>query len=317
MESAWVLAMQICASLSAAASFVIVVVYNMNGHLQKVSFNKIIYFICSCDLFASLGMALGHPRDDSTKCWVQAIVTNIFPVAGVFWTTILSYMVYMNVYKQSPIDVFSWECYCVCWGTPIILTLLPLTTNSYGYEGNANSGWCFIDERSDSPSWTLTFWVALSFYFWMWGALVLYCGLFVVMFLELRRISVANTAMAGKEGQASPDADSTVENLVISNIRKFAWYPGNVLLCWSLPCIADIMSSRHRQQSSLLDVISDITPTLLGILNVIAFICTNKEVRDKCLILFVEEENLRTKSSVQKQIERFNKSFEVDIDDDF
>jgi hypothetical protein len=93
MVAVAVLMMQIFASLSAAASLFIVVVYNINAELQKVSFNKMIYFICICDLFASFGMALGHPRDESTECWIQALVTNIFPV-GVLDNDISIYGLY-------------------------------------------------------------------------------------------------------------------------------------------------------------------------------------------------------------------------------
>jgi len=69
----------------------------------------------------------------------------------------------------------------------------------------------------------------------------------------------------------------------VRSLQKFVWYPINVLICWSIPTVFDILVGlgvRNFAGYAALDALSDISPTLLGLMNVVAFVRTNKNIRN-------------------------------------
>ncbi len=160
--------MHLIGSVSAFGSLSVMMVYWTSREVSKRSYNSIIMCVVFCDFFSCLGAGLGLAKDGSAKCWFQGIMTNYFPLAGVFWTTWIAITVYRIAQSAYHKDLFSNSIIIICWTLPLILTLLPLTTNTYGvYDPIVDDrGWCFIDDRRDSPNWTNLFWAIMSFYFW-------------------------------------------------------------------------------------------------------------------------------------------------------
>jgi hypothetical protein len=268
--------MQIIASVSCCASLFIIFMFYKYPELNKIELSRLVNMICICDLFGSIGMALGHPEDGSTRCIIQAILTNIFPIAGVFWTTLISFLLLIHVFKMRPIDRFSWPIYLLCFLVPILVTFLPLTTNQFGLDEdeNHNAGWCFLKDRSDSPSWSLIFWTAVSFYLWMWGGMLLYLILFFFVARETHRVFAVNPNLPNWK--------------TFSKILLYFFFPFNLFLCWLPATIYDFLRTSgagsyagHR----LLGAVSDITPTFLGLANAIAFISINEHMRSKVMQL--------------------------------
>jgi hypothetical protein len=64
--------------------------------MKKTSY-LIIFCIMLCNFFTSIGMMFVETHDGTWQCWTQAIITNIFPVACVFWTSQLAGLVYCAV----------------------------------------------------------------------------------------------------------------------------------------------------------------------------------------------------------------------------
>jgi hypothetical protein len=192
-------------------------------------------------------------------------------------------MLYMNVFRRDYItELLSWKVHLVCWVLPVILSFLPLTTNKFG-PLNKRSGMCFIDERADSPPWAVTFWVVVSFYFWIWFAMALYIILFVLLSLKVNEIYRLY------DEETHPSGGIDLRSQVKSTVNKFIWYPINIILCWALPTIYDVMSTKRASYKGHddFDAATDIIPTFLGILNVIVFFSTNTLAREKFFKLIV------------------------------
>jgi uncharacterized membrane protein len=265
--------MQVIASISCCCSLSILLIFLKYPELKKYELSRLVNMICLCDLFGSLGMAFGHPEDDSIQCIVQAILTNIFPIAGVLWTTLISWLLLIHVLKLRSIDRFSWQITFLCFFLPVVVTFLPLTTQQFGLQ-NKESGWCFLKDRSNSPSWTLLFWTAVSFYVWMWGGMVIYLILFSCVAYETYQIFSRNPNASNRK--------------TFYRIFVYFIFPLNVFLCWLPATLYDFLrTSGHRSYSGqeLLEGLSDIFPAFLGIANAVTFVSINEQMRMTVLSL--------------------------------
>ena len=121
-----------------------------------------------------------------------------------------------------PMVVDSWIVHTVCWGVPLVVCLLPFTTNMYG-KFDDDSTWCFITSTSTSPSWGTLFWELFSFYIWLWLALIINCTLITSV---IRRLKVLNN----------------VENDSVKyQVQKLFLYPFVAILCWAPTTATDII----------------------------------------------------------------------------
>ena len=81
--------MNVTGVVSCTASLSVLLVYLYSKEVNSKAYNSVIACVCLCDFFSCFGGALGMTKDGSFLCWVQAIATTYFPVAGVFWTTLV------------------------------------------------------------------------------------------------------------------------------------------------------------------------------------------------------------------------------------
>lgn len=66
----------------------------------------------------------------------------------------------------------------VCWGIPVLATVIPLSNATYGAPGGL--GWCWVVPLASTPKWAMKLWFWLSYYIWLWltfAIIVLYFGL--------------------------------------------------------------------------------------------------------------------------------------------
>ena len=284
--TSWI--MHFTAGCSCIASLSVLLVYSCCPKVKDKTAYSIAALICFCDFFSSLGMSVGLCVDGSVQCFIQAILTNYFPLAGVFWVTVLVFSLYRivvlpneaynvsilyltNTQKQIQIDesskvpkhnMFTPCRLLCCWGVPLVLTLLPLTTNTYGLEGDGR-GWCFIKNNSNSPSWSYLFWVIFSFYFWILVSVFIYIVMISVVFSKLKH-SVMSSVM-------QPVA------------KKLIYYPINIIICWGMTCIYDIsmdLSDNKFIDNYIMDILTYLLPTLLGFLNALCFYVSCSDARE-------------------------------------
>lgn len=114
------------------------------------------------DLGYSIGAFFGDPDDDSSLCTTQAIMISFFELSSVLWTTMIAFTLTTLIKDQTKdVTQLIGRMHAFCWGVPLLLALLPLTTSSYGDSG----GWCWIR----TSEWG-SFWRFLQFYVPLWLA---------------------------------------------------------------------------------------------------------------------------------------------------
>jgi hypothetical protein len=261
--------MTICGSISCLGSGFVIIFYLSNYHtLHKSIYNTVIYYMCICDFFSSLGGSFGYVQEGTFLCDLQAILTNVFPLASVFWLTILIYIYLKLLTSHESIHIIHTTTHIFCWGFPLLLTFLPLTTNKFGILGG-EIGWCWLDERSNTPNWTSFFWNVISFYLWIWLAIGVYLLFYFYILYEIK---------------TRYETFSSSEN-ILRTLHKISLYPLSVVMCWLIPCIydqIDYYASDHTDASTTNNLIfsdlSSITPLLQGTLTCLIFVSTNSEM---------------------------------------
>ena len=151
--------------------------------------------------------------------------------------------VWLSVH-QMPMEVNPWIVHTVCWGVPLVVSLLPFTTNMYGKFDDDDS-WCFITDTSTSPSWGALFWELCSFYVWLWLAVIINCALIVKVILRLKTLN-------------------SVENdLIKFQIQRLFLYPFVAIFCWMPTTIMDIIFITSRSGYGMYVCVIGLKLTLL------------------------------------------------------
>jgi hypothetical protein len=258
--------MIIFGSISCCGTSFVIVFYWTNKSLQKSIYNTVIYYISICDFFSSLGGSFGYVHENSLLCKTQAILTNIFPLSSVFWVTILIYIYVKLLTSHESVHLIHTTIHIFCWGFPILLTFLPLTTNKFGVL-DGEIGWCWLDERSNTPPWASFFWNILSFYLWIWLAIGVYMLFYFYILYEIRN---------------RYDTFRSSDN-ILRTLHKISLYPLSVVSCWLIPCVYDLLDYYQSSGSSttknlVFGQLSSVTPMLQGSFTCIIFVSTNSEI---------------------------------------
>ena len=87
------------------------------------------------------------------------------------WTTVLSYTIF-SVISIGAVNFKLWHARVFCWTLPLILTLLPISTNNYG-AGSPDVQWCLIVARDNTPPGMTQFWAFAAFFFWLFLSIFL------------------------------------------------------------------------------------------------------------------------------------------------
>jgi hypothetical protein len=182
--------MHIFGGISFLCSVSLILLYLTNKTLRYSINNEVIFYIAVCDMLSAAGAGIGLVDEGTIICQFQAIVTNIFPISGIYWTSILVYLMLGIVANEKVLKTISWKIHFVGWVFPTLITLLPLTTNRYGVAGD-NHGWCFIDRLDSSPSWSTLFWMIVSFYAWIWTSEVFFALFlsYLIYILYMKKLS--------------------------------------------------------------------------------------------------------------------------------
>ncbi len=100
-------------------------------------FSTIVFFISLSDFCYSIINCLGFPLNGTLQCSIQAFGIFYFPLASWLWTVMLVYQLKtLLILKMLHIPMI-W-IHGICWGIPLVLSLLPLSTNPYGMDDYAN-----------------------------------------------------------------------------------------------------------------------------------------------------------------------------------
>lgn len=255
--------------ISSVSSFSVCLTYAMFPELRSLRYIELVFYVSINDFIASIAISLGYSPSGSAACWFQGIATTYNFLAAILWTTIITFQVYMVVCHQNVIKDLTYA-HVICWGLPLIATLLPLSTNTYAVPDD-ESNWCFVADRSDSPKWGEIVWFVLSFYGWIWLAM-----LFNIVF-------VVAIVYRFYQMQDVPDR-------VVSTIRKLLLYPIIISFCWSMSTFTDLYSTVYDGTFSssfyIVDGVATILAVSQGFLFAVVFFGFNPLVRKAWLDLF-------------------------------
>lgn len=258
---------------SAVGCGLIVLTYLFFPNLRKLRYVELVFYVGVNDLMSSIGLALGPSPNGSVACWYQGLTSTGSFLSAIFWTNIITYQVYQVVVNEGAVLKNMFYIHCVCWGLPLLLTFLPLTTNTYSNVDDEET-WCFVADTSSSPPWSVLFWVVASFYAWVWMAMLWSLFMIVSITLKLRKLRI-------------------VPDVVMSTVAKLALYPVIITVCWTLNTVANlyifIVDKTYNEVSSSWTLAANLGVAMAasqGFLNACVFFGMNPLVREHwaCLL---------------------------------
>lgn len=135
---------------SLAGCVAVIVTYALFYELRRFRHVELVFFVAVNDFFANLGTGFGFTRNGTVACWYQAFSSNFNYLSSAMWTVVMGYQLIFIVFGGVRIEDMT-RFHGLCFAFPLIVALLPLTTNTYGNDGT-DYGWCFIGTRSVSKS---------------------------------------------------------------------------------------------------------------------------------------------------------------------
>lgn len=174
----------ISARLSSSLSFVsvslVLLSYAIRRDLLVKRYHKVILYIFLCDLFGALGGMTGTHHETDAACYFQWFTTNYFMLASILWGLSIIIEIYFASIFAQPITNY-WYFTIFCWGFPLLVTLLPLSSCKVGPPNAVGGDLCFIVPDGHSPVWLYSFWLIFSWWFWIWLSVFVMIILYVVL----------------------------------------------------------------------------------------------------------------------------------------
>eukprot|EP01041_Mallomonas_annulata_P014695 gene14695-31241_t len=109
----------------------IMIIYAVNPDLRKKTYIQILFWSSLSDFLGAVATALGYLEDGTEICVAQGIASNIFPLARVFWTVVITYLMYTIVVRSKPMTL-TFPIHIAVWTLSTLPTLLVYTTNKIG-----------------------------------------------------------------------------------------------------------------------------------------------------------------------------------------
>ena len=228
------LAMILSSLISMLGDGFIIASYFVIKNISDKIYMRLVFLIALSDLFSSIGSSIGSQVMDSNGCIIQAVASNSFALTSIFWTVNLTGLLYNIVMYGKAFKVsFLNKRSGLIWLFPILLTLLPLSTNIYSPSNGNKISWCFIDSRNDSPKYGQLMWIWLSFYLWVWLSILYILTSFVSILRKIRN-----------------ERSHTLQPLLSRQFEKCWAYPFVLIICWTLPTISDVWIAVAHENSS-------------------------------------------------------------------
>ena len=160
-----------------------------------------------------------------------------------------------------------WWMHVLCWGIPVIATVIPLSNATYGAPGGL--GWCWVVPTASTPKWAMKLWFWLSYYIWLWltfAVIVVYFGLIALKLTSVR-------------------AETATQFRVI--FYKMLGYPIIIFVSWFPSTCSDFGLYEHPGQvfAPWYNNLTAVTACLMGALSSILFWYTNLGLANEWLRL--------------------------------
>jgi hypothetical protein len=237
------------------ASLTAVVMYLRFPHLRKKSYFTLQFYVAVSNVLTSIGSAIGIVETGTVACWFQGILTNVFTLSSIQWTTVMAFSLYSIVHYEKQIEVTP-LVHAYCWLPPILATVLPLINSTYGNVGN----WCWVIDTKHTPPWGGMFWFWFSFYGWVWLALIS----MIFILANIKYVSLKRNALTLVKG-----LDRVIHTLNL--------FPLVIFIAWAPACLSDTLL-RFKTDSGTLKSLSIVLACTQGTLTALIFWFRNDEI---------------------------------------
>lgn len=247
----------VCCSLSIIGALFIIVVYFSMKRLRGMFAFRLIMYLATSDLLFSAAMWLGPLDHEESMCMLQAVAISLFGLSTVLWTMAIALTMYLVVLsKCRNVEIHEGLMVLICYGVPIVVSLLPFFSGSYG----SSLEWCGLQNNRNGAIWQV-----IIFYGPLWTAFAVntYC------YWEIRQYlgQVLNELVGITDEERK-------EKLRVVNRLK--WYPWVLLVCWlggTVDCIHDYI--RPEQPVFVLSLLHYTCASLQGVGNALVYGCNS------------------------------------------
>jgi hypothetical protein len=215
--------------------------------LQTFAF-RLIAALALSNVGLDTAFLLGNPERSDAVCLAQGLMRVYFSIVGFFITTAITLTCYNIIIKRD----FSMQdsmkkVMALCWGIPLIMALLPLTTGNYGDVG----AWCSISTDDIRHLDAGTVWRFLMLYIPMWVSVCVNFWMHFQVSKAIRGLefaastsstpasawqrqsygSLAETKPHSADDEESP-RQKTGQSRSLAIINHLRMYPVALLVCW-------------------------------------------------------------------------------------
>lgn len=267
-----------------SAGIIITILFFRN--MQRGNFMPIILFMSISDFGMNSTSFLGFPSDGSALCWMQGIFQSYFAICSWFWTTILAYRVY-TIVRYGQCNLTNFQMHTFAWGLPVILTLIPISTNNYG-ASEFDTQWCVLTRRGNNAAWLTQFWSYVAFFVWLFMCI----GLMIVW-----------QCLISYHFRNSP-----MKEVVRRTYDKVYLYPVVMIVCWVLNYYCVDLHSRDAGKT--LNAMSMLFGISNGIFSALIFMFKSEEARRRWKAYFYPPKEANFDDFVEPPIQ-------ADFDEDY
>lgn len=212
-----------------------------------------------------------YPTDGhggSIACFLQGFVQNYFYLCSFFWTITLAYNIHALA-VHGKLQIYIKVFHCINWGVPLVLSLLPLTTEMYK-ESSDDDDWCWLQARyqtADSSQVTL-FWTFFAF----WIPLLLCAG--TSIYWE----SVMMSAVTYRNNEHANTCIKRVVNTLVC-------YPIIIIGCWLPNLVQIVFWPNYKADMRFVVAVNSISIAQGGLVAIL-FMVSSCELRYNWIELF-------------------------------
>ena len=136
----------ITGSISAGFCLTVIFTYLLFKDIQNLRYVELVFYVALNEMIASIGISLGHSDNGTFACYFQSFTTNVNYLSSILWTSVITYQVWLIVENGAIIKKML-PFHCLCWLLPVVVTLVPLSTESFGSDDDY-SNWCFYGNNT-------------------------------------------------------------------------------------------------------------------------------------------------------------------------
>lgn len=214
----------IASVFSIIGSCFIIICYFKFSELRSFAFYLVLMMAIS-DFFFSIGNFLGDTGGnpdtwigaDNTLCHIQALFIQYWNLASIFWAASIAFTLHKAILYNDPrfngtnIKTYKIHYNIICFGVPLLLTILPAITNSYGDTG----GWCWISRKNTID----IVWRYLTFYIELWVIVGYNCYIYYKIY------NIVQDCIKETE-------DSETKQKTRKMINRIKYYPLVLIICY-------------------------------------------------------------------------------------